>query len=277
MYVNCCKFHGCGNDFIIIDENDKINYKDFSSKVCERYSGIGADMLIVVANDNKWVRFFNSDGSEAPMCGNGIRCAFDYILNIKKCVLEENKIKTNSGTRYVEVCKNNNYKINMGKPSYLLNDLDVDTTLLDTNQEKIKDYKVKYKNNEYALNAIFMTTHHLVIITNDFDIDDEVGAFFCNHKLFKKGINVNFVKVLNKDEVVIRTYERGVGWTNACGSGTTASFVILNNKGLVNEKMQAIYKYGILEISKEGEFYYMKGPSQLIAKDIKYSYQKKLS
>lgn len=269
MFIKCFKYHGCGNDFIIINENNTINYNDFAVKVCDRYSGIGADTLIVVSvKDIFEARFFNSDGTEAPMCGNGIRCAAKFLKD--ECNKDELKyiIKTSSGNREV-FFEDDLYKINMGKPIYSCLQLSINS-----DKEEFFEEKMNFESKDIEVSAVYMTTHHLVINVNNFDDIEKMGKYFCNNKIFEKKINVNFVRIINEDEVSIKTYERGVGWTNACGSGTCAVFAVLNRKKLIKNKMIAEYKYGKLIITKENDEIYMKGPAIRVAKDILFLYNK---
>lgn len=269
MFIKCFKYHGCGNDFIIINHNKNINYSEFTKKVCNRYIGIGADTLIVV-DDKKEpsVRFFNADGTEAPMCGNGIRCVARFLNDEYQRSEKVYTIKTLSGDRIV-FCEDGLYKINMGKPDYSCAKLSI-------NSEKKEFFEemMPYDGKEIEVNAVYMTTHHLVIIVENFDSIDNMGKYFCENKIFEKKINVNFVRVINENEVKIKTYERGVGWTKACGSGTCAVFSVLNRKKIISNEMIANYEYGKLIISKENNEIYMKGPAVQVAKDILFLYNK---
>lgn len=258
------KYHGCGNDFIITEYNKNYDYNDLTKKICNRYIGIGADTLIVVKEEkeNYAVFFYNSDGSKAPMCGNGIRCAASYLDETKGVFKLNNviKIKTDSGVRTVYK-ENNQYLINMGKPSFNKEDLSLSIC-----EDEMIDYKHLYQNKEYYLNAVFMTTHHLIIVVDDLNITEEVGRYFCENEMFKKQINVNFVKIINRQTLEIKTYERGVGFTKACGSGTTAAVCVLDRKGLVDNVVNVKYEYGTLTIKKINGDFFLKGPAKKIAK-----------
>lgn len=267
MFVKCFKYHGCGNDFIVINHNKNLNYSGFAKKVCNRYTGIGADTLIVVEEkDVLTVRFFNADGTEAPMCGNGIRCAARFLNDEYQKNEKVYTINTLSGDRKV-FYEDGLYKINMGRPDYSCSKLSINSE-----KEEFFEEKMMYMDKEIEVNAVYMTTHHLVIIVDNFDLIDNMGKYFCENRIFEKKINVNFVRIINENEVSIKTYERGVGWTKACGSGTCAVFSVLNRKKIISNEMIANYEYGKLIITKEKGEIYMKGPAVQVAKDILFLY-----
>ena len=120
------KYHGCGNDFIICEYQENINYSEITKKICNRYTGIGADTLIVIEPKTPRIWFYNADGTLAPMCGNGIRCAAAYLKNNNYVTEDIVNIETTTGVRKVYYLENNLYKINMGKPSYKKEDIDLE-------------------------------------------------------------------------------------------------------------------------------------------------------
>jgi len=209
------KLTGSGNDFIVIDNRKKIikNPKLFAKEICDRKNSVGADGLLLLEKskiaDFK-MRIINSDGSEAQMCGNGIRCIALFAF-LKKIVDKKMEIETLSGLKHVEI-KNNFIKVNMGKPSGL-------------------SLNLKIKVDGKIFNGHFVNTGvpHTVIFSDKVNVRD-IGRKIRFHKLFKPdGTNVNFVKVLSKNKIKVRTYERGVeDETYACGTGSTASAYISN-------------------------------------------------
>ena len=117
-----------------------------------------------------------------------------------------------------------------------------------------------------------MTTDHITVLRDELDHDTELGNFLCTNKVFSRGINVNFVKVINRKEIAIDTYERGVGWTLACGSGSCASFAILNKMGLVEDDITVDLHLGKLKIYKnEDNDVIMKGTATLVSNNIEYN------
>lgn len=267
--VKFLKYHGCGNDFIVCEHQDNINYPELTRNICNRYTGIGADTFIEIDSKNKKIRFYNADGSVAPMCGNGIRCAAAYLKQYGGVVSEEVDIITDSGVRKVYYKENNLYSINMGFPSFNKEDID-----LDYEKDILFNEDFEYNNKIYNLNALFFTTHHLVIQVDDLNISDDVGEYFCKHPMFKKMINVDFVKIIDENTIIQKTYERGCGWTKACGSGATSSVCVFQKKGLLKETVKVIFEYGELIISKQNDGYYMMGPAVKIAENINYNFNK---
>lgn len=267
LNVKFLKYHGCGNDFIVCEYQDGLDYPEITRKICNRYIGIGADTLITINSKLCKIRFYNADGTIAPMCGNGIRCAASYLKDHGYETQDTIDIITDSGIRKVYFKDKDLYSINMGKPSYEKDDID-----LDYDKEELFDEEFEFQGKRYNLNALFLTTHHLVIPVDDLNISDEIGENFCKHPMFSKGINVDFIKIIDRNTIKQRTYERGCGWTKACGSGATSSVAVLQRKGLVNETVNVLFEYGTLIISKENDEYFMTGPAERIADNINFNF-----
>ena len=267
LNVKFLKYHGCGNDFIVCEYQEGLDYSEITRKTCNRFTGIGADTFIAIDSKNYRIWFYNADGTHAPMCGNGIRCAAAYLKH-QGCVNTETiNITTDSGIRKVYYKENDLYSINMGFPSYKKEDID-----LDYDKDILFDEVFEFKGKKYNLTALFFTTHHLVIPVDDLNITDEVGEYFCKHPVFTKMINVDFVKIIDKDTIATRTYERGCGWTKACGSGATSSVAVLQKQGLLNNKVKVLFEYGQIIISKEEDGYFMTGPAERIADNINFNF-----
>ncbi|MBI5416888.1 diaminopimelate decarboxylase [Candidatus Poribacteria bacterium] len=212
------KMSGTGNDFIIIDNRNKIIKKDlslFAKQICDDKRALGTDGLILVEDSkyaNFMMRIFNKDGSEAEMCGNGARCVAKYAYDKKIVYTQNMSFETNSGMIYASINTDNNLaKIKMQDPVNL---------------------KIGFKIEGFKTEVNFINTGvpHAVIFINDLEKVDvqKTGNFIRNHKYFSpQGTNVNFVKILSKNKIKVRTYERGVeGETLACGTGSTASALI---------------------------------------------------
>lgn len=278
------KYHGAGNDFIIVNEKDLIekgipDYNELASQICDRHFGIGADGLLILkyVASMPFMFYYNSDGSQAPMCGNGIRCFSHYL---KSNSIEENNtfiVKTLSGDLLIETHYDRDEnefsaKVNMGKPIF-----DV-KKLINIEEERFLREKMNIGGDEVEISYIFMGTDHSVIFVDDFnkyDID-KIGRRIENYtELFPKKVNVNFVKVKDRKNMEVITWERGAGRTLACGTGATASTVLARLFGYVDEKVNVVVPGGelIIEYGQEGDDAFMTGPSEEIAKGY-YKYKR---
>ncbi len=214
------KMNGSGNDFIIInnkehivEDNIDIPMEEFVIRVCKRALSIGADGLILIESDDeydfRW-RFFNNDGSEVEMCGNGSRCAarFAYLNNLAPLAM---KFRTLAGVIQAQITGLKTVKVQLTKP---------------------KDYKSDISLNGIGYTAHFINTGvpHVVYFVDDVDSVDvkDVGAKTRYHEYFEPdGTNVNFAEVVDNNTIKIRTYERGVeDETLACGTGSVAAALI---------------------------------------------------
>ena len=278
------KYQGAGNDFVIVSEKELIEkgipeYGEFASQVCNRHFGIGADGLIILkyVASMPFMFFFNADGSQAPMCGNGIRCFSHYLVNNHLIDGNEFVVKTVPGdltirVNYDEEKDDFSARVNMGKPIFNIKEL------INTEKEQFLREKINIDGKEIEISYIFMGTDHSVIFVNDFsDYDiDEIGEKIENYTdLFPKKVNVNFVKVYDRKRMEVITWERGAGRTLACGTGATASAVLAKTFGFVDDKVNVKVPGGQLVIEYEGgeNDAFMTGSSEKIAEGL-YKFQR---
>ena len=278
------KYQGAGNDFVIVSEKELIEkgipeYGEFASQVCNRHFGIGADGLIILkyVASMPFMFFFNADGSQAPMCGNGIRCFSHYLVNNHLVDGNEFVVKTVPGdltirVNYDEEKDDFSARVNMGKPIFNIKEL------INTEKEQFLREKINIDGKEIEISYIFMGTDHSVIFVNDFsDYDiDKIGKKIENYTdLFPKKVNVNFVKVYDRKRMEVITWERGAGRTLACGTGATASAVLARTFGFVDNKVNVKVPGGQLVIEYEGgeNNAFMTGPSEKIAEGL-YKFQR---
>ncbi|MDG5813900.1 diaminopimelate epimerase [Chitinispirillales bacterium ANBcel5] len=270
--IHFMKMEGLGNDFIIThgyDDNDIQSMSDSFSRLCDRRLGIGADGLIFVLPSKTAdfrMRIFNSDGSEAEMCGNGIRC-FARYLTVKELINKNSiDIQTLAGTINVTIQSDTLYKVNMGKP-VLKPELIPVKTEKDQQNKYFVMQKVSAADREFEVTAVSMGNPHAVIYQDN--LDDELintyGPVLESHTLFPKRINVEFVKVLSDKEIQMRVYERGCGETQACGTGACAAVVSGIMNKLHGNDITVHLQGGDLEISwagNENDPVYMSGPAK---------------
>lgn len=223
------KYHGLGNDFIILEENLNENQ---IKKLCDRHFGIGADGLIIhrFKDSMPYMDFYNSDGTKALMCGNGIRCYADYLKNLN---IDFSKISTLAGIKNIEIV-DGKYKVYMGKAEF-------------------KEYETFAK--------VLIGNPHCIII-NDGDIEKlekKAKEIEQNKEIFPDGVNVSFVKIKDENNIEILTHERGVGITYACGTAACASAYYLNAINKINSSVNVKLLGGFLEIQIKDNGIYMIG------------------
>ena len=228
------KMHGIGNDFVIIDESKckVIKEKDkpeICQKLCHRNFGIGGDgVLFVEPSDIADIsyRMFNPDGSEAEMCGNGIRCFADFIYR-KNILRKENmSVETRAGIKTIDITLENDepvlFKVDMGIASFKTKDIPM---ICDS--EEFLDSPLYVIDRDFNLNAVSVGNPHAIIFVDnleDININKYGPAIEC-HESFPEKINVHFVEVKSKNEASMMTWERGAGVTLACGTGATSTAI----------------------------------------------------
>lgn len=252
--IKITKMQGCGNDFVILEYNEflksNMDMADFAKKVCDRNFGIGADGMIIPKTDEKdadiaWY-FYNSDGTTAQMCGNGMRCFAKYVYDKKLISKKSFSVKTLAGVIKPELQEDGLVRVNMGKPIL--------------QAEKIP-YKSNGKDEITALDKTFKITPvsmgnpHCVIFVdeNPLDYAQKYGAICEKHEFFPEKTNTEFVKVLSNNEIEMRVFERGCGITLACGTGACASVVacVLNN--LTERKVKVNLQGGVVFVEWQGD------------------------
>ncbi len=257
------KYHGCGNDFIIMSEEtaNGRSYPELAAKICHRARGIGADGLIVVREQPLEMVYYNSDGSRAPMCGNGIRCFAKYCYDEGICTEECYPVKTLAGTMGVKVVSKKPFlvEINMGKP-----DFNPERCGIRTAGKNFLKQRLMLKNGRVEVSSCFMGTVHTVVWLDDLENADleKLGREICEHPVYTEKTNVNMVQILNRKTLKLVTFERGAGMTHACGTGACASVVIGALEGKCERDADVLLPYGTLRISqKQDDEVMMTGPA----------------
>ena len=263
--IRFAKYHGCGNNFIIADEADVAgqDYSRLAVSVCSMATGIGADGFIVVRKEPALeMVFYNMDGSRAPMCGNGIRCfaAFCYDNGIQTA--ESYPVQTLAGEMIVNRISTDPFlvKIQMGKPSFRCQDFGVLH-----GAENFLNQRLETTEGAFTVSSCFMGTVHTVVWVEEFP-SETAASQLSNHPVFSEKTNVNFVKKIDSATLEIKTYERGVGFTYACGTGACASVVMGIREGKTDRKVTVQLPYGelIIEQLADGEVT-MTGPAVKVA------------
>ena len=255
------KLHGNGNDFILVDEmaRPQVAEKDkkrFAIACCHRHCGIGADGVLFLSGSPRTelgMRLIQPDGSEAEMCGNGIRCLAKYAWD-RGYVGEQFDVETLAGIIPVQLREEEGSfwaKVNMGQPRF-----DRPSIPASGSGELLEE-----RMGDYAVSAVNTGVPHAVVIVDDLDLDIMNMAPSIRHNsLFLEGANVNFVKLGQSLE--IRTFERGVeGETLSCGTGSVAAASVARRLGLAGDEVVVQTRGGPLIINFEGQIAFMEGPA----------------
>ena len=266
--MNFTKMHGLGNDFIILNQIDALqqDYGKLAQTLCDRNTGIGADGILLIlpskVADIK-MRIFNIDGSEAEMCGNGIRCFAKYLYEhdiLKKTTFTvETKAGIIKPSLQIVDQKVKQITIDMGQPI-----LEREQIPMLGPKEKVIDEILDVAGQEYRITSVLMGVPHTMLFVEDIKaIDPSVlGPKIEKHHKFPHHTNVNFVQVIDKHTIKVKTWERGAGATLACGTGCCASVVASYLNGFTEDIVDVQVKLGTLHIKyKPNESVQMTGPA----------------
>lgn len=275
------KMHGLGNDYILINDlnwNIPDEKKSLvAKKLCKSHFSIGADGLIFICESDKAdirMRIFNDDGSEAEMCGNGIRCFAKYIYENEIVKRSNITVETLKGVLITELTITDGIvqtvKIDMGPPILKCEDVPVISL---NNQDKCVNESIEVLDKTFIFTAVSMGNPHAVIFTDQIINDEDLvkyGQLIEKNDRFPKKINVQFVKIISGQKAVLRVFERGVGVTNSCGTGTCAAVVAgtILGKFTENTPITVHNDGGDLTITYNGETVFMEGPIERAFKGI---------
>lgn len=247
--------HGLGNDYVVVDNRaQRISNEqasELAKKVCLRRFSVGADGLLLVFNSavaDVKMSIFNSDGSEAEMCGNGIRCFAKYCYENDIISKNEFTVETLSGIKHVwftfkgtEVVS---VKVDMASPNWQRASLPM------LGEGNCINENLEVDGETYKVTCLSVGNPHCVTFVDNVDAFPvhSLGPLIENHKVFPKRTNVGFVQVLNRTELKVRVWERGCGETLACGTGTCAAVAVANKLGKVGEKVTVHVLGGDLQV-----------------------------
>ena len=267
--IKFTKMHGLGNDYVYIDAiNQKIeNESSLAKFVSNRHFGIGSDGLILICKsevaDFK-MRMFNSDGSEAEMCGNGIRCVGKFVYD--KGLTNETtvKIETLAGIKTLILNtkdgKVETARVDMGEPILEAEKIPVIST-----EEPVKNLELEAENKKFKFTCVSMGNPHAITIvenTKEFEVE-KYGKVLEVDKAFPKKANIEFAQIVDRQNINMRVWERGAGETLACGTGACATAVACNLNGLTDRKVNIELLGGTLNIewNETDNHVYMTGPA----------------
>jgi diaminopimelate epimerase len=259
--IHFSKYHGLGNDYLVIDPNveDVTLTPEVIRLICHRNFGVGSDGILygpLGSKDLPQVRIFNPDGSEAEKSGNGLRIFAKYLFENKYVRTKNFKIKTLGGIVDVNILDDtaNNIRINMGKVTFVSTEIPVAGSKREVVNEILVVNKAKY-----PVTCVSIGNPHCVIPMAEVSEEKarEIGPFVENHKMFPKRINVQLLKVLDRNNIEIRIWERGAGYTLASGSSSCAAAAAAHKLGLVANRINVKMPGGTLlvEIAKDREIF----------------------
>ena len=268
------KMHGLGNDYIVIDNRDEkitdLEAPELARKLCERKFSVGADGLLLASNSASAavkMRIFNADGSEAEMCGNGIRCFVKYCYENNVARKSELTVETLAGIKRAWLTVENglvkSVMVDMGTPVLERSKI----PMLGQGTSVNEDLQVNGET--YKVTCLSVGNPHCVIFVDALDEFpvQRVGPKIENHRLFPKKVNVEFVQVLGENVMKVRVWERGCGETLACGTGACAAVVAGNLLKKVGSKVRVHLLGGDLEV-EYAERLFLKGPVEKVFEGI---------
>ncbi|MDE6021720.1 MAG: diaminopimelate epimerase [Ruminococcus sp.] len=251
------KMHGLGNDYLYV-YGEPVNPEKLSIRLSERHFGAGSDGMIWISHsdiaDFK-MRIFNADGSEAKMCGNGIRCVGKYVYDKGYTDKKHLTIETLSGIKILDL------KTSGGKVKSVSVDMG--------NAEISSDLTINVNGEKITCTPVSMGNPHAVIFVSDAEAVelDKIGPSIEHHEVFPGGVNVEFVQIIDKNTIRMRVWERGSGITMACGTGACASAAasVIKNHCIYNEDISVILDGGTLKINVASDLgITMTGPAETI-------------
>ncbi len=272
--IKFTKMEGLGNDYVYVDctkmGEEKIKkVSSYAKSISDRHFGIGSDGLILICKSDVAdfrMKMFNSDGTEAEMCGNGIRCVAKFVYDNGLTVKTSIDIETLAGIKKVELTVENGkvtyVSVNMGRP--VLNPIDIPVI---SDEMPVKNLKIKALDREFVFTCVSMGNPHAVTVVenvDEFDIE-KYGPILEKDEHFPRRANVEFVEIIDRRHIKMRVWERGAGETLACGTGACATCVAATLNGLVDKEEQIDIDLlgGTLKI-RWNDFVYMTGPARTV-------------
>lgn len=274
MSIEFAKYHGLGNDFILIDNrtsDQPVITPEQAVKLCDRHFGIGANGVIFALpgqdGTDYTMRIFNSDGSEPEMCGNGIRCLAQFLAELEGRANQkaEYRLHTLAGVMKPQITVEGQVKVDMGLPRLLASE--IPTTLAPAN-EKVIDQPLEVAGKSWAVTCVSMGNPHCITFVEDVTgiALATIGPQFEHHSAFPQRTNTEFIQVVDRDYLKMRVWERGAGATLACGTGACAALVAGVLTGNSDRAATVELPGGCLQIewSELDQKLYMTGPAQLV-------------
>ncbi|MEP6483605.1 MAG: diaminopimelate epimerase [Rudaea sp.] len=269
MKLRFSKMHGIGNDFVVVDCRARaLGLSEAQiAHIGDRHRGVGFDQLLTIepATDTTCAfryRIYNTDGSTAMQCGNGVRCVAAWLKRAGALGAGATRLQSPSGAIGVELLEDNRVRVDMGVPIFEPAQIPLDTSAISDS------YRLKIAGRDIDFGAVSMGNAHAVIETSDVTNAplQPVGETLARDPHFPKGCNVGFAQIMDRSHVRLRVWERGAGATLACGSGACAAVAILRRRGKLDDDVSVELPGGTLQLqwSGEGSPMWMTGPAEFV-------------
>jgi diaminopimelate epimerase len=269
MLLRFTKMHGLGNDFVVLESVTQGLRVDerLVRMLADRHRGVGCDQVLLLEPpgdpevDFRY-RIFNQDGSEVGACGNGARCIAKFIRDKRLCAKRRVLVETLGGRLTLDLGRSNVFAVTMGIPRLGPAEIPFEAP------SKSAVYTLDAGGNTWSIGAVSMGNPHAVLLVED--VSDAptgtLGPLVERHPRFPEGANVGFMQILDRGEINLRVWERGVGETEACGSGACAAVVSGQLRGLLDERVRVNLRGGYLQIEWQGEGHplLMSGPATTV-------------
>lgn len=266
------KMHGAGNDYVYVNcfEETVVNPQETAKFVSDRHFGIGSDGLVLIKPSGQAdfeMAMYNADGSRAEMCGNAIRCVAKYVYDHKMTDKEQISIETLGGIKHIRLAAENGKavmaRVNMGKPELAAKKIPV--ACPQGSMPQVIGCPILAGGVEYRMTCVSMGNPHCVVYMDDVDgLDiEKIGPQFEHHGYFPNRVNTEFAKVLDRNTIKMRVWERGSGETLACGTGACAAAVASILNGYTENTVTVRLRGGDLKIEwdQDADTVYMTGPA----------------
>lgn len=255
MLLRFSKMHGLGNDFMVVDLITQRAHLSAEQIRClgDRNTGVGFDQLLLIETPQSpdvdfRYRIFNSDGAEVEHCGNGARCFAKFVHDQRLTGKREIAVQTNNGRIVLKMLKDQWVEVDMGEPI-----LQPDLVPFDA-PAQASSYPLEQDGTSYTVGVVSMGNPHAVLIVPDVDTAPviELGTKLEHHPRFANKANIGFMQIIDRNNIKLRVFERGVGETKACGTGACAAVVAGQQQGLLDAKVTTHLTGGELTIHWQG-------------------------
>ena len=266
MQLRFAKMHGLGNDFVIVDMISQRGHLSPAQirQLSDRHTGIGFDQLLLVeiprsADVDFRYRIYNADGNDVEHCGNGARCFAQFVHSQRLTGKRNIAVETNSGRIVLHLQEDNQVKVDMGAPIFAPAEIPF------VAEQQATSYQIQQDDQVFTLGTVSMGNPHAVIIVDDVEQAPviQLGSKLTKHERFPQQANIGFMQIINRNTIKLRVFERGVGETQACGTGACAAVASGILQGLLAADVKVRLRGGDLQIQWQGmgQPLYMIGPA----------------